>query len=122
MAQTGAYPELLPVQDATVAESGDPNNRETTMTFTVAVDLEPDFPVGVHYKTEDVDATGGASCSDSPIPDYISTEGRLTFGPGVTSHEVEVTVCDDGVEDSGETFRLVSEEHATARVDRRSSR
>ena len=107
VAQTGAYPELLPVQAATVAESGDPNNRETTMTFTVAVDLEPDFPVGVHYKTEDVDAIGGASCSDSPIPDYISTEGRLTFGPGVTSHEVEVTVCDDGVEDSGETFRLV---------------
>ena len=105
--ETAAYPELLPVQDATVAESGDPNNRETTMTFTVAVDLEPDFPVGVHYKTEDVDATGGASCNDSPIPDYISTEGRLTFGPGVTSHEVEVTVCDDGVEDTGETFRLV---------------
>ena len=105
--ETAAYPELLPVQDATVAESGDTNNRETTMTFTVAVDLEPDFPVGVHYKTEDVDATGGASCNDSPIPDYISTEGRLTFGPGVTSHEVEVTVCDDGVEDTGETFRLV---------------
>ena len=105
--ETGAYPELLPVQDATVAESGDPNNRETTMTFTVSVDLEPDFPVGVHYKTEDVDATGGASCSDSPIPDYISTKGRLTFGPGETSHEVEVTVCDDSVADSGETFRLV---------------
>ena len=100
------FPELS-VQDATVVESGDPNDRETTMTFTVAVDLEPDFPVGVHYKTEDVDATGGASCSHSPIPDYISTEGRLTFGPGVTSHNVEVTVCDDSVADSGETFRLV---------------
>ena len=104
--ETGAYPGLLPVQDATVAESGDPNNRETTMTFTVAVDLEPDFPVGVHYKTEGGTATGstksakeGASCNDSPIPDYISTEGRLTFGPGSDlSQELEVTVCDDGIE------------------------
>ena len=83
----------------------------TTMTFTVSVDTEPDFPVGVHYKTEDVQgalaATGGAACSGSPPPDYISTEGRLTLGPAESSKEVVVTVCDDTVTDGGETLRLV---------------
>ena len=98
---------ILSMAGAEAEESGDPNNPETTMVFTVSVDTEPDFPVGVHYETEDVDATGGASCSDSPIPDYISTEGRLTLGPGESSKQVEVTVCDDTVVDGGETFRLV---------------
>ena len=100
------FPELS-VRDAEGRESGDPNNRETTMTFTVSVDTEPDFPVGVHYETEDGSATGGAACSGSSPPDYLSTSGRLYFGPGETSHEVVVTVCDDMVVDSGETFRLV---------------
>ena len=99
------FPELL-VQNAEVAESGTPGTT-STMTFHVVVDAAPDFPVGVHYETEDVTATGGASCAGSSPPDYISTEGRLTFGPGQTSKDVEVTVCDDTVMDSGETFRLV---------------
>ena len=98
---------ILSMAGAEAEESGDPNNPETTIVFTVSVDTEPDFPVGVHYETEDVDATGGASCSDSPIPDYISTEGRLTLGPGESRKQVEVTVCDDTVVDGGETFRLV---------------
>ena len=97
---------VLSMEAAEVHESGTPGVT-SAMIFTVGVDTEPDFPVGVHYETEDVTATGGASCSGSSPPDYISTEGRLTLGPGESSKEVEVTVCDDSVEDSGETFRLV---------------
>ena len=100
------FPEVS-VGDEEAHESGDPDNPETTMTFTVSVDTEPDFAVGVYYETEDVSATGGTGCSATPIPDYVSTEGRLTLGPGESSKEVEVTVCDDSVSDSGETFRLV---------------
>ena len=96
---------ILSVEVEDVHESGD--GTTSIMTFTVSVDTEPDFPVGVHYETEDVTATGGTSCSGSPLPDYISTEGRLTLGPGESSKEVEVTVCDDMVEDRGETLRLV---------------
>ena len=99
------YPELS-VQGGEVRESGTPGVT-SDMTFTVSVDLEPDFPVGVHYETEDGTATGGASCSGSSPPDYISTEGRFTLGPGKSSHDVVVTVCDDTVQDSGETLRLV---------------
>ena len=96
---------VLSVQGAEVEESG--TGMTSTMRFIVSVDTEPDFPVGVHYETEDGSATGGASCSGSSSPDYMSTEGRLTLGPGESSKEVVVTVCDDSVADSGETFRLV---------------
>ena len=104
------FPELL-VQGGEVEESGDPNVT-TEIPFTVSATPEPAFPVGVHYETEDVTATGGTTCSGSSPPDYISTEGRLTFGSDevttrLTSQKVIVTVCDDSEEDSGETFRLV---------------
>ena len=98
------FPELS-VQGGEVRESG--NGTTPTIPFTVSAVPAPAFPVGVHYETEDVTATGGDECSDSPPPDYISTDGRLTFGPDEISNEVEVTVCDDSVEDPGETFRLV---------------
>ena len=102
------FPELS-VQGAMVKEVP---GTTTTLTFRVSVSPEPAFPVGVHYETEDVTATGGAACSDSPTPDYITTEGRLTFGKDekttrLTTNEVRVTVCDDTEDDSGETFRLV---------------
>ena len=96
---------ILSVQVEDVHESGD--GTTSIMTFTVSVDTEPDFPVGVHYETEDGTATGGTTCDGSSPPDYISTEGRLTLGPGESSKEVEVTVCDDMVHDTGETLRLV---------------
>ena len=118
------FPKLW-ASNEEVRESGDPNNRETTMTFTVNVTTTPEWPVGVHYETEDETATGGTSCSGTSPPDYISTEGRVYFGPeeliheikpdklspevrlAEDSHEVVVTVCDDTEVDSGETFRLV---------------
>ena len=99
-----AFPELS-VPDEEVHESG--NGMTSTMTFTVRVDTEPEFPVGVHYETEDGTATGGASCTGTSPPDYVSTSGRLTLGPGASSQVVEVTICDDNVVDGGETFRLV---------------
>ena len=99
-----AFPELS-VPDEEVHESG--TGMTSTMTFTVRADTEPEFPVGVHYETEDGTATGGASCTGTTPPDYVSTSGRLTLGPGASSQAVEVTICDDNVVDGGETFRLV---------------
>ena len=78
------FPELS-VQGAMVKEVP---GTTTTLTFRVSVSPEPAFPVGVHYETEDVTATGGAACSDSPTPDYITTEGRLTFGKDEENHPV----------------------------------
>ena len=85
----------------------------------MSVDLEPDFDVGVHYETkpvglttegdeDDACPTNRPTMSGEDAPDYIAAAGRLTFGPGrELSQEVVVTVCDDNIEDSGETFRLV---------------
>ena len=118
------FPDLS-VRDERVRESG--NGSDSTMTFTVRVDTEPDFPVGFYYETEDVTATGGdptdkgslkpnkrsknpedIECDDfRSKPDYISTQGRFEVGPGESSKEVEVTICDDSVQDSGERFRLL---------------
>ena len=98
------FPDLS-VRDERTRESG--NGTPSTMTFTVRVDTETDFPVGFYYETEDVTATGGASCSGNSPPDYISTKGRFKVGPGESSKKVEVTICDDSVQDSGERFRLV---------------
>ena len=110
-ASAQSFPNLA-VADETVTEV---TGSTVIMTFTVRIEYPPDFAVGVHYETEDGTATGGATCSASPRPDYISTEGRLTFEASTTdvpyadqiAREVQVTVCDDMVEDSGETFRLV---------------
>ena len=118
------FPDLS-VRDERMRESGD--GSDSTMTFTVRVDTEPDFPVGFYYETEDVTATGGdprdkgslkpnkrsknpedIECDDfRSKPDYISTQGRFEVGPGESSKEVEVTICDDSVQDSGERFRLL---------------
>ena len=109
------FPKLS-VRNETVMEV---DGSTTTMTFTVNVNPAPAFPVRVHYETEDVTATedvtpatGGATCpasttTDTSAVDYLSTSGDLWFGRDETSRTVEVTVCDDNYEDSGETFRLV---------------
>ncbi len=119
-----AFPDLS-VRDERVRESG--NDTPTTMTFAVRLDTEAEFAVGVYYETEDVTATGGdptdkpslkrgsrnkdpedIECADfQSQPDYISTKGRLSVGPGISSKPVEVTICDDTVDDTGERLRLV---------------
>ena len=111
------YPALF-VRDETVTEV---DGTTAKMMFTVNVLPAPAFPISVHYKTEVIagGATAGAEGAECPsmttnsmnndpaYPDYITTSGYLTFGREETSKTVEVTVCDDNHEDSGETFRLV---------------
>ena len=102
-----ALPELS-VSDASVMESMDGTPR--VMTFAVSVEPAPSETVTVSYETEDGTATGGEACPATPGndgPDYVTTSGTLEFGPEVTSGDVEVTVCDDTVEDTGEDFSLV---------------
>ena len=67
--------------------------------FRVTLDRAPSEPVTVSYATADGTALAGE--------DYEATSGTLTFAAGETEQTVAVTVIDDAVEDSGETFRLV---------------
>ena len=96
---------VLSVTNAAVMESG--NGETSTMTFAVGVDPSPDQAITVAYETEDGTATGGEACPAVPGgPDYVTTSGALRFQPGDTAMNVEVTVCDDTVLDSGEEFYL----------------
>ena len=84
----------LSVADAEATEGVD-----DTLDFVVRLDRRParDWEVTVDYRTQDGTATAGS--------DYTSTSGTLTFAPG--DNEKSVSIVDDAVEDSGETFTLV---------------
>merc|ERR1712241_359949 len=56
------------------------------------------LPVCVDYKTED-----GTACSPD---DYTGVSGTLTFGPGVTEQQVELSVEDDDVFEEDEHFYI----------------
>ena len=68
--------------------------------FTVRLSrAHPDDPVTVAYTTEDATATAGE--------DYTAASGTLTFAKGETTKTVSVTLLNDTVKESAETFRLV---------------
>ena len=85
------------VFDASARESS--NGADSTMTFSVNLLYSDDETRSVDYHTQDGKATAGS--------DYTATSGTLTFGPGEYKKVVLVTVKDDTIEDSGETFHLV---------------
>ena len=87
-------PPNIRVADAEATEGDDPE-----MVFRVTLDRTSSGTVTVSYATADGTATAGE--------DYTATSGTLTFAPGETEKTVKVTIIDDTVEDSGETFRLV---------------
>ena len=86
-------PPRVDVSDAEAHETED-----ETVRFRVTLDRAALNPVTVRYET--VDGTAGAG------EDYEASSGELTFAAGELEKWVEVTLLDDTVEDSGETFGL----------------
>ena len=84
-------PPRVDVSDAEAHETED-----ETVRFRVTLDRAALNPVTVRYET--VDGTAGE--------DYEASSGELTFAAGELEKWVEVTLVDDTVEDSGETFGL----------------
>ena len=82
-----------------VADAEATEGLDAQILFRVTLDRAPSEPVTVSYVTADGTALAGE--------DYEATSGTLTFAAGETEQTVAVTVIDDAVEDSGETFRLV---------------
>ena len=91
-AVNGAVP-LLSVADVTVTEGTDAEAE-----FAVTLVPAATETVTVDYATSDGSAEAGM--------DYTETSGTLTFNAGETSKTVRVSITDDDVEDSGETFTL----------------
>ena len=81
-----------------VADAEATEGDDTEMVFRVTLDNASTGTVTVNYATTDGTATAGE--------DYTATSGTLTFAPGETEKTVSVTIIDDTVEDSGETFTL----------------
>ncbi len=85
-------PARLSVADVTVSEDSG------SAAFTVTLTPESGFTVTVNYATADGTATAG--------DDYTGASGVLTFDPGETSKQIDVTVTDDSVHEDLETFTL----------------
>ena len=75
------------------------NEAASTATFTVSLSGTIEAPVTVDYATADGTATAGS--------DYTASSGTLTFVPGGdTTQRVTVSIADDAVSESSETFAV----------------
>jgi len=82
----------LRITDATVNES----DGEATMTVSLSRAMET--PVTVDYGTEDGTAVAG--------DDFSAASGTLTFAPGETSQQIRISLIDDALTESKESFRV----------------
>jgi Calx-beta domain len=85
-----------------------PETGTATEAFTVSLSEPSSEPVEVAYETED----GTATTADE---DYSEESGTLTFAPGETSKEVDVTVDDGNGKDAeeDETYKVALRDTAT---------
>ncbi len=89
--------ESLPVLQVADAEADE--GPSATVRFRVTLDEPSSEPVTVRYETADGTAVEGG--------DYEAASGILTFAAGETEMWVEVSVNDDSVEESDESFTLL---------------
>jgi T1SS-143 domain-containing protein len=82
----------LSIDDVTV------NEAAGTATFTVTLSAASGQTVTVNYATANGTATAGS--------DYTAASGTLTFAPGVTTQTVTVSILNDVVTESSETFNV----------------
>ena len=101
---TDVQEPAIRVADAEATEGDD-----SEIVFRVTLANASSGTVTVNYATADGTAVAGE--------DYTATSGTLTFAPGETEKTVAVTIIDDTVEDSGETFRLVLSDPSGAVLD-----
>ena len=83
----------LSVSDATASEEDD-----STTDFIVTLNPESDESVTVDYATSDGSATAGG--------DYTAKNGTLTFAVGETNKTLRVSIIDDDLHETDETFTL----------------
>lgn len=88
-------PSLITSVPVSITE-GDSGSKQ--LTFTVNLERQDDRIVTVAYSTSPGTATAGV--------DYQSASGTLTFGAGVTSQTVNVTILGDTLNELDETFFL----------------
>ena len=85
------------IADVTVTEG-----THATADFVVSLSRATSGPVTMNYETND----GTAKTSGGAF-DYFDKDGTLTFMPGETEKTVSVSIRDDAIAESDETFDLV---------------
>jgi Calx-beta domain-containing protein len=83
------------VASASVAEG---DTGTTTLSFPVTLSGPSGREVDVDYATSDGTASAGS--------DYTATSGTLIFNPGETSHQIDVTVSGDFLDEGDETITV----------------
>ena len=84
------------ISDVTVTEGID-----ATADFVVSLSQATGGPVSMDFETS------AGTASDSGSFDYFDTDGTLTFMPGETEKTVSVSINDDAIAESDETFDVV---------------
>nr|MBA3707967.1 hypothetical protein [Planctomycetota bacterium] len=93
----GAYEgRVVPVTFSSATGSGAESTTAVSIPVTITVS---DGTVQVAYAVTSGTATGGGS-------DYTLAAGTLTFAPGVTTQNINVTVVNDFVDEVDETFAI----------------
>jgi hypothetical protein len=90
------------VSNASAAEGSGPPSG---LTFTVRLSAPTTLPVSVQFAVVGGSANGGFACG--PGVDFVAQAGSLAFAPGQTVATVAVPVCDDGVNEPGESLSLI---------------
>ena len=93
--------------DLTVS-SGENDEDAGSFTFTVTLNPSSLQTVTVNFATSNGTARSGS--------DYTLTSGSLRFSPGDTTRTVTVTIADDDVDESDETFNLTLSDAENASV------
>ncbi len=84
----------LTINDVSVPEDGG------SVTFTVSLSAQTGTPVTLSWATANGAGPGGATAGS----DYSADNGNLTFGPGVVSLPITVTILDNGLPEASEAF------------------
>ena len=88
--------------------SGEDDEDAGSFTFTVTLN-----PSSLQTVTVDYANFGGTATSGT---DYTAVSGSLTFSPGDTTRTVTVTIVDDDVDESDETFNLTLSDAVNASI------
>ncbi len=81
------------------------NTGSTEALFTFRLSAATGRAVSVNYTTANIEATGGASCSN-PGADYETTSGTVSFPSGNTTFTVAVKICGDTSGEADERFQF----------------
>ena len=100
-APQGSQPQLS-------VSSGEDHEDAGSFTFTVTLNPSSLQTVTVNFATSNGTARSGS--------DYTLTSGSLRFSPGDTTRNVTVTIADDDVDESDETFNLTLSDAVNASV------